>query len=238
MRTSGGLDTVAIRMPSDKVARKLIKFAGVPIAAPSANISGKPSPTKAEHIIRDMDGRVDGILIGGFCDFGVESTIVDLSEDIPMILRPGAVTVEMLQNILGEVKVDPSILKKEDNINAKAPGMKYTHYSPNADVYLIPKEYSFEDVNKIVSSYENRGLKCAVMCMEQNTDEYKAKTYNLGKTYEDVAKNLFSILISLDEDEINLALSESFDEKGIGMAVMNRLRKSAGYRYIDKDTLD
>jgi len=136
-RTSGGLDTVAIRMPSDQVARDLIRQAGVPIAAPSANISGRPSPTKPEHIIRDMDGRVDGILVGGPCDYGVESTIIDLSEDLAMVLRPGSITLEMLGEVLGRVDLDPSLKNKDDNIRAKAPGMKYKHYSPQAQVYIV-----------------------------------------------------------------------------------------------------
>lgn len=139
-RTSGGLDTVAIRMPSDIVARRLIKLAGVPVAAPSANISGRPSPTKPEHIIKQMEGRVDGILIGGECNFGLESTIVDVSGEIPMILRPGAITPEMIKETLGDVQIDPSIMNKDDNVKAKAPGMKYTHYSPNADVAIVSGE--------------------------------------------------------------------------------------------------
>lgn len=136
-RTSGGLDTVAIRMPSHKIARELIKQAGIPIAAPSANISGRPSPTKGEHVCAEMNGRVSGIVVGGDCNFGLESTVIDMTMDIPMILRPGSVTKEQLEVEIGQVLIDPSLENKEDVLKAKAPGMKYTHYSPNGDVLSL-----------------------------------------------------------------------------------------------------
>lgn len=242
-RTSGGLDTVAIRMPSDKVARKLISSAGVPIAAPSANISGRPSPTKAEHIISDMDGRVDGILIGGACNFGVESTIIDLSGDTPLVLRPGSITLEMLRDVLGNVEIDPSILNKDDNINAKAPGMKYKHYSPNADIFIVNSDDKTgagtkkvaDKINSLVNDNSKKGLKSAVLCLNKNKPLYNAIVYGLGETYEDVARNLFDVLIELDKDNIDIAYSESFEEVGVGVAIMNRLKKSAGYKIILAD---
>lgn len=233
--TSGGLDTVAIRFPSDKVARALIKSSGLPIAAPSANISGKPSPTKAQHIIDDMSGRVDGILIGGFCDFGVESTIVDVSGDYPLVLRPGAITLEMLRDALGSrVELDPSLLKKDDNIFAKAPGMKYTHYSPNAEVYIVEGEDEkvVEKINQLVDENLSLGKKSAVLCINSNVGKYNGEVIGLGNTYEEVARNLFDSLIELDNRNIDIAFTESFEESGIGVAIMNRLRKSAGYKVI------
>ncbi|MEG0250407.1 MAG: L-threonylcarbamoyladenylate synthase [Peptostreptococcus sp.] len=234
-RTSGGLDTVAIRMPSDEVARRIIKAAGVPIAAPSANISGKPSPTKAEHIIEDMNGRVDAILIGGECNFGVESTIVDLSGDYPLVLRPGCVTLEMLRGVLGKVEIDPSIMNKDDNIKAKAPGMKYKHYSPDAQVYIVSgnDEARVLKINELIEENSKKGLKTGVLCMGKNLSRYNTKTFNLGDNYEDVAHNLFDELIKLDKEGIDIAYTESFEEKGVGVAIMNRLKKSAGYRIIE-----
>ena len=141
-RTSGGLDTVAIRMPSNKIASALINEANLPIAAPSANISGRPSPTRGVHVYEQMNHRVSGIIMGNDCVYGLESTVLDLTGDIPTILRPGSITKEQLEKELGNVQLDPALAKKEDNIKAKAPGMKYTHYSPNADVYIVDGEQS------------------------------------------------------------------------------------------------
>lgn len=234
-RTSGGLDTVAIRMPSDQVARDLIRRAGVPIAAPSANISGRPSPTKPEHIIRDMDGRVDGILVGGPCNYGVESTIVDLSDDIAMVLRPGSVTLEMLREVLGQVDLDPSLKNKDDNVKAKAPGMKYKHYSPQAQVYIVKAddlEGFAERVDSLCEDNAKKGLKIGVMTMNYDQHSYQAKVFDLGGSDTEVAKNLFDSLISLDKESIDIAYVPYFEERGIGVAIMNRLKKAAAYRII------
>lgn len=234
-RTSGGLDTVAIRMPSDQVARDLIRQAGVPIAAPSANISGRPSPTKPEHIIRDMDGRVDGILVGGPCNYGVESTIVDLSEDLAMVLRPGSVTLEMLREVLGQVDLDPSLKNKDDNVKAKAPGMKYKHYSPQAQVYIVKAddlEGFAERVDSLCEDNAKKGLKIGVMTMNYDQHSYQAKVFDLGGSDTEVAKNLFDSLISLDRESIDIAYVPYFEERGIGVAIMNRLKKAAAYRII------
>lgn len=234
-RTSGGLDTVAIRMPSDQVARDLIRQAGVPIAAPSANISGRPSPTKPEHIIRDMDGRVDGILVGGPCDYGVESTIIDLSEDLAMVLRPGSITLEMLGEVLGRVDLDPSLKNKDDNIRAKAPGMKYKHYSPQAQVYIVKAddlEGFAERVDSLCEDNAKKGLKIGVMTMNYDQHSYQAKVFDLGGSDTEVAKNLFDSLINLDRESIDIAYVPYFEERGIGVAIMNRLKKAAAYRII------
>ncbi len=235
--TSGGLDTVAIRMPSSEIARAIIKASGVPIAAPSANISGKPSPTKASHIVEDMNGRVDAILVGGDCDFGVESTIIDVTQEIPMVLRPGSVTLEMLSEVLGNVILDPSLESRDTNTVAKAPGMKYKHYSPKAEVYLV---YGNSDdvakkVNELTDINEKNGLKTGVLCLDSNKNLYKCKVFSLGENFKDVAKNLFDALIELDNNGIDIAYSEVFDEKGVGVAIMNRLKKSAGYKMIKVD---
>ena len=234
-RTSGGLDTVAIRMPSDQVARNLIRQAGVPIAAPSANISGRPSPTKPEHIIRDMDGRVDGILVGGSCNYGVESTIVDLSGDVAMVLRPGSITLEMLGEVLGQVNLDPSLKNKDDNIRAKAPGMKYKHYSPRAQVYIVragDQEDFARRVDELCLDNAKKGLKTGVLTRSSDQHPYQAQVFDLGESDAEVAKNLFDSLISLDRESIDIAYVPYFEEKGLGVAIMNRLKKAAAYRII------
>lgn len=233
--TSGGLDTVAIRMPSDKVALALIEESKVPIAAPSANISGRPSPTKAIHIIEEMDGRVDGILLGDDCDYGVESTIVDLSNNEVMILRPGCITREMLEEVLKDkVLIDPSILKKEDNINAKAPGMKYKHYSPNAEVYIVGGSLDERrlKINDLIEKNNKKGVKTAVLAMADEFEYYDTTVICLGNTIEEVCHNLYDSLIELDKLGIAIAYVQNFESKGMGTAVMNRLNKAAGYKIL------
>lgn len=232
--TSGGLDTVAIRMPSHKIARELIKQSGLPIAAPSANISGRPSPTKANHVKEEMDGRVSGIVLGGNCDFGLESTVLDLTGEVPMILRPGSITKEDLEEVLGEVLVDPSLLKKEDNKKAKAPGMKYTHYSPDADVYIVSGNDKdvINKINQIIRENSENGIKSGVMCVEKNKKLYEGEVISLGNTLEEVGSNLFDVLREMDKRNVDIVYSEAFEMTGVGQAIMNRLLKSAGYKVI------
>nr|WP_330395434.1 L-threonylcarbamoyladenylate synthase [Clostridioides difficile] len=233
-KTSGGLDTVAIRMPSNIIARAIIKEAGIPIAAPSANISGRPSPTKAKHVYEEMNGRVDGIVLGGDSNFGLESTVLDLTEETPMILRPGSITKEVLEELLGEVKLDPSLSKKEDNQKAKAPGMKYKHYSPNADVYIISgkRENVTTKINDMIKSNRDKGLKTGVMCISRNREFYDGEVIDLGNSLEEVASNLFDALIEMDKKGVDVIYSEEFPKTGVGQAIMNRLLKSAGYKVI------
>ena len=234
MRTSGGLDTVAIRMPSNPVAKALLEEVKLPIAAPSANISGRPSPTKGIHVYHEMNNRVDGIIIGGDCTFGLESTVLDLTNDVPMILRPGSITKEDLENVIGHVNMDPALEKKEDNIKAKAPGMKYTHYSPNAEVYIVSGEQTnvIDKINTLTEENNGKNLKTCVICLKCNEKQYIGKTICLGETLEDVASNLFDALIQADEEKCDIIYSESFTNEGIGCAIMNRLLKSAGYKII------
>lgn len=232
--TSGGLDTVAIRMPSHKIAKEIIKQSGVPIAAPSANISGRPSPTKAQHVKDEMEGRVSGIVLGGDSNFGLESTVLDLTSETPMILRPGSITKEDLESVLGKVELDPSLAKKEDNKKAKAPGMKYTHYSPDADVFIVSgsKEDVFNKVNELILINNENGLKTGVMCLEKNKHKYNGEVISLGSTLEEVASNLFNVLREMDKLKVDIIYSEEFEIAGIGQAIMNRLLKSAGYKII------
>lgn len=232
--TSGGLDTVAIRMPSHKIAKEIIKQSGVPIAAPSANISGRPSPTKAQHVKDEMEGRVSGIVLGGDSNFGLESTVLDLTSDTPMILRPGSITKEDLESVLGKVELDPSLAKKEDNKKAKAPGMKYTHYSPDADVFIVSgsEDDVFNKVNELILINNENGLKTGVMCLEKNKHKYNGEVISLGSTLEEVASNLFNVLREMDKLKVDIIYSEEFEIAGIGQAIMNRLLKSAGYKII------
>ena len=233
-RTSGGLGTVAVRMPSHLIAREIIKQAGVPIAAPSANISGRPSPTKADHVYEEMNGRVSGIVLGGDSNFGLESTVLDVTTETPMILRPGSITKEDLEEVIGTVLIDPSLEKKEDNKKAKAPGMKYTHYSPDADVYIVsgkPQDI-IDKINSLVDENNEKGLKTGVMCLEENKHNYKCEVVSLGSSLEEVGSNLFDVLRQMDKMNIDVVYSEEFPSKGVGQAIMNRLLKSAGYKII------
>lgn len=232
--TSGGLDTVAIRMPSHEIAKEIIKQSGVPIAAPSANISGRPSPTKAQHVKDEMEGRVSGIVLGGDSNFGLESTVLDLTSETPMILRPGSITKEDLESVLGKVELDPSLAKKEDNQKAKAPGMKYTHYSPDADVFIVSgsEDDVFNKVNELILINNENGLKTGVMCLEKNKHKYNGEVISLGSTLEEVASNLFNVLREMDKLKVDIIYSEEFEIAGIGQAIMNRLLKSAGYKII------
>ena len=233
-RTSGGLDTVAIRMPSNKIANALIKEANIPIAAPSANISGRPSPTRAKHVYEEMNHRVSGIIMGNDCVYGLESTVLDLTGEIPTILRPGSITKEQLEKELGNVQLDAALEKKEDNIKAKAPGMKYTHYSPNAEVYIVSGEQTnvIDKINTLTEENNDKNFNTCVICLKCNEKQYIGKTICLGETLEDVASNLFDALIQADEEKCDIIYSESFTNEGIGCAIMNRLLKSAGYKII------
>lgn len=240
--TSGGLDTVAIRMPSNTVAKALIKRAGVPIAAPSANVSGRPSPTKAVHVLEDMKGKIDMIIDGGSVGIGVESTIVDLTENIPTLLRPGAITIEMLKEICTKVNVDPAIEHLLDaSLTPKAPGMKYKHYAPKADMTIVKGEE-----NKVLKYFSDYILKSdksmAVITVGEHLESVKkiiknnnVKALSVGsiKDMDSIAHNLFDILRKCDELKVDFILSEAFDETGIGKAIMNRLKKAAGYHIIN-----
>lgn len=236
--TTGGLETVAIRMPSHPIASRLIRLAGVPLAAPSANTSGRPSPTKAEHVIEDMDGRIDMIIDGGDVGIGLESTIVDVSGDVPTLLRPGAVTMEMLQETLGEVEIDPAILgPMSADMKPKAPGMKYRHYAPKAEMTLVEG-----DMERVVA-YINREAKAAlaegrrvgVICTEESRALYEAgilEVVGSRQHEETVAHNLFAVLRDFDDRNVDCIFSESFSKDRLGQAIMNRLCKAAGYHII------
>ena len=240
-KATGGLDTVAVRFPNHPVARAIIKAAGLPIAAPSANSSGKPSPTRASHVEFDLNGKIDMIVDGGAAEWGLESTIVDVSGEVPMILRPGAVTKEMMEEVVGKVEIDPAILQKPAaDLKPKAPGMKYTHYSPKAEVILVKGETTAvaDEINRLAAEDMAHGLKTGVMATEETKDLYKADiVLSLGSRErpEEIGANLFKYLRKFDFLGAERVYSEVFSEEGEGMAIMNRLNKAAGYCVIDLD---
>ncbi len=237
--TTGGLDTVAVRMPSDPVAAALIRLSGVYVAAPSANASGRPSTTKAEHVIEDLNGKIDVIIDGGASDIGLESTIVDLTGEVPLILRPGYISAEQLAEVLGEVHFDEAVLKKsaEENIVAKAPGMKYRHYAPKAPLYIV--EGKTEDVVRYINAeaVKNaaKGELTGILATEETQKIYTGgMVFCVGKRAEaeSIAAGLFDTLRSFDETGVGVIYSESFADNPLGTAIMNRLLKAAGYHII------
>jgi L-threonylcarbamoyladenylate synthase len=236
--TTGGLETVAVRMPGAEVARRLIALAGVPVAAPSANLSGKPSPTTAQHVWQDMNGRIDIILDGGPVGIGLESTIVDVSEDVPVLLRPGAITREMLEKAVGHVRIDPAILgRPNENIRPKAPGMKYRHYAPRAELTLVEGNACsvVEKINELVENDMASGKQVGIICTEETKGKYRQgilRSVGRRSQEETIAHNLFAVLREFDDLEVDCIYSESFSQDHLGYAIMNRLMKAAGYRTI------
>ncbi len=236
--TTGGLETVAIRMPSDPVANRLIKLAGVPVAAPSANTSGRPSPTKAEHVVEDMNGKIEMIIDSGEVGIGVESTIVDVSGEVPMLLRPGAITMEMLRETLGEVEIDPAILGPlSADVKPKAPGMKYRHYAPQAEMTLVEgeTEHVVAFINQEAKLALEAGLKVGIICTEESRESYECgilKVIGSRENEESVAHNLFAVLREFDDQKVDCIFSESFSKDRLGQAIMNRLCKAAGYHIV------
>lgn len=237
--TSASLNSIGIRMPDNKIALKLIELAKTPIAGPSANISGRPSPTEVERCIEDLSGKVDYIIGGDKSKVGVESTIVDCTINPPVVLRPGGITLEMLKEIDSKIELDKGIMKKPtEDFKPKAPGMKYKHYAPKAEVKIIAGdiEKTIEKINEMVHYYIGNGKSVGILASEENCKRYKeGKVISLGSTYrlEDVAHNLFETLRRFDDIGVDIILSESFEEKGVGIAIMNRLKKAAGYNIID-----
>ena len=235
--TTGGMDTVAVRMPNHPVALELIRRSGGYIAAPSANTSGKPSPTLAEHVAFDMDGRIPMILDGGPVGIGIESTIVDLTEDIPMILRPGYITPKMLEKVIGEVKMDPGIIASDSLQKPKAPGMKYKHYAPKADLILVDgeEEKVVAKINALTKEAVLLGKKVGIIGTDETIDRYpEVEVVSIGaRSDEDaIAKHLYKLLRDFDEKEVDIIYSESFATPRIGQAIMNRLLKAAGHQVI------
>jgi L-threonylcarbamoyladenylate synthase len=237
--TVAGLDTVAIRMPKHKVALALIKESHCPIAAPSANLAGKPSPTSAKHVLDDLNGRIDAILDGGSTRIGVESTVVDVSVDPPMVLRPGGTPFEALSRAIGEVKLHPFVVAEAELPlgTARSPGMRHRHYAPNAKVILV--EGSVADVTakvrELTASYKREACKVGVLATDEAITQYEADVVkSLGSRFNlaVIAQNLFRLLREFDADGVDVVIAEGVPAEGLGLAVMNRLRKASAYNII------
>ncbi len=238
--TTGGLDTVAVRFPSNKIAAAMIRAGGGYIAAPSANKSGRPSPTEALYCKEDLDGEVEMIIDGGQVGIGLESTIIDLTEEKPTILRPGYITKEMLEKVLGEVDVDRTIIAPNSGIRPKAPGMKYRHYAPQGDLAIVEgsPEHVVSYINEACGKAKAEGKVTGIICTDETRDRYQADyVYSAGtrSDEETVARQLFKILREFDDDGAQVLFSESFAGGGICMAIMNRLMKAAGQKVINAD---
>ena len=235
--TTGGLDTVAVRMPSHPAALALIRESGGYIAAPSANTSGRPSPTLAEHVATDLDGKIPLILDGGAVGIGIESTIIDLSEEVPMILRPGYITREMLSQVIGEVKDDPGFAEVDSGVRPKAPGMKYKHYAPKADLTLISgaEAQVVNKINELTRADQAEGKKVGIICTDETCEQYCGdiiKSIGSRKDEDSIAHHLYAILREFDDLNVDRIYSESYSTPRIGQAIMNRLLKAAGHQVL------
>jgi L-threonylcarbamoyladenylate synthase len=237
--TVAGLDTIAVRMPQHAVALALIRETSRPIAAPSANLAGKPSPTSADHVFDDLNGRIDAILDGGPTCIGVESTVLDLSADSALVLRPGGTPLEALRKVLGDVKLHPFVVaEKELPIEkTRSPGMKHKHYAPNAQVIVVEGAIPavLAKVKELAESYRLKGVKVGVLATDETLAAYRADVVkSLGSRFNlaVVAQNLFSLLREFDVEGVDVIVAEGVSTEGLGLAVMNRLRKASGYNIV------
>ncbi|MDR2204170.1 MAG: threonylcarbamoyl-AMP synthase [Nitrososphaerota archaeon] len=238
-RTTAGLDTIAIRMPNNSIALSLIEQSGVPIAAPSANLSGNPSPTTAQHVYDDLNGKIDVVLDGGSTSIGVESTVLDLSVDPPILLRPGGMILEDVLSVLPNVVLHPFVASEREVavVHARSPGMTHKHYAPNADVLLI--EGAVQDVVvKIVALSERftcEGKRVGILATDETLQEYSAYVVkSMGSRFnlDAVASKLFGVLREFNEVSVDVILAEGVSLDGMGLAIMNRLRKASGYNIL------
>ena len=232
---TGGLDSVAVRIPDHELALELIKAGGGFIAAPSANTSGRPSPTKAAHVAEDLGDNVDMIIDGGDTTIGLESTIVDFASDEITILRPGAITKEMIEAVVGAVYQASDKFSDNSNKAPKAPGMKYTHYAPRAPLFIVMGDEFSQEINKKVQEHIAKGETAGIICVEDNLNRYpRGVIKSLGKLSDDesIAKHLYAALREFDESGVTSIYSESFDTPVLGVAIMNRLKKAAGGKII------
>lgn len=235
--TTGGLNTVAVRMPVDPIALSFIEAAGGYVAAPSANVSGRPSPTCAKYVVEDMQGRIEMILDGGDVEIGLESTIVDLTGEVPMLLRPGYITIEMLREVLGQVDIDKTILDGDCLDKPKAPGMKYKHYAPKGELTIVAgeEEAVLCRINELAKEALERGEKVGIIGTDETIERYVGSSIkSVGARSDEVsiAKGLYRILREFDDEGVTCIFSESFDAGGMGQAIMNRLLKAAGHQVL------
>lgn len=238
LQVTGGLDTVAVRFPSHKTARALIEAAGGYVAAPSANLSGRPSPTLARYVKEDLDGRIEMIIDGGDIPIGLESTIVDCTVEPPMILRPGFVTKEMLGEVLGQITQDQTMMHGDTKERPKAPGMKYRHYAPRGEMTIFAgeKQKVVDTICERARKSLSHGIKTGIIATDETLQQYQAqlpqaviKSAGASTDEQTIAHRLYQILREFDEEEVGMICSESFETDGIGQAIMNRLLKAAGH---------
>ncbi len=240
LETTGGLDTVAVRMPDNDLALALIRAGGGYVAGPSANTSGRPSPTKASHVMEDLGGKIDAVIDGGSTGIGVESTIVDLTEDVPVVLRPGYINMEMLRKVIGEVRMDKGLTSDDPSVRPKAPGMKYRHYAPKADMVIVEgkRENVIRTINRLAAEDIRRGRRVAVLTTDEGAGAYPMGLVVSVGTRKDeitIARHLYDSLRYFDKAGVDSVYSEAFDTPQVGGAVMNRLLKAAGHRVIMAD---
>ena len=240
--TTGGLDSVAVRFPSDVIAQELIRAAGGFVAAPSANTSGRPSPTLAQHVEEDLGDAIDMILDGGQVGIGLESTIVDFTEEIPVVLRPGYISLEMLQETLGEVRMDKGLLITDNSVHPKAPGMKYRHYAPQAELAIVegPTEKVISYINQMTEEASKKGLRIGIIAADETAARYKngiVRSIGSREEEETIAHHLYEVLRDFDGDGVSAIYSEAFYTPKMGQAIMNRLLKAAGHKiiYVQED---
>jgi L-threonylcarbamoyladenylate synthase len=237
--TVAGLDTIAVRMPRHDVALALIRESGCSISAPSANLAGKPSPTSAKHVLDDLDGRIDAVLDGGPTNIGVESTVLDMTVDPPLVLRPGGTSYEVLKRVLRRVELHPVAVAETELAfeEAHSPGMKHKHYAPDADVIVVEGELSsvVDKVKELAEFYMCKGTKVGVLATDETVGDYRAdvvKSLGSRKDLAVIAKNLFRLLREFDLEGVDVVVAEGIPTEGLGLAVMNRLRKASGYKIV------
>lgn len=240
-KVTANLDTVGVRMPDHPIALELIKEAGVPIAAPSANRSGRPSPTSAEHVREDLYGRIAGIVDGGTTGVGVESTVLDMTVEPPIILRPGGVTREQLVEVIGDVHVDPAFLASSDD-QPRSPGMKYTHYAPEGELWIVSgdDQPAYEQMKEMLDAAKNAGRKTGVLTVNEKIDYWKqvesadvVLACGTQADLESVARDLYASLRKFDELQVQFMVAKAVSREGLGLAIMNRLEKAAGHKIIN-----
>ncbi|MCX7569566.1 L-threonylcarbamoyladenylate synthase [Tumebacillus sp. DT12] len=239
---TAGLDTVGVRMPDHETALGLIQAAGVPLAAPSANRSGRPSPTAADHVLEDLAGRIAGVVDGGPSSVGVESTVLDCTGDVPMILRPGSVTAEMLRDVIGEVSTDPALAGQGA---PRSPGVKYTHYAPKGEMHLVQGARAVDVIEELAMKAIRAGLRVGILTTAEGEGQYQTLVQAAERVYvlpvgrrsdlSTVATGLYDAIRAFDRYDADVIYAETFPETGTGVAIMNRLRKAAGHRVIAAD---
>jgi L-threonylcarbamoyladenylate synthase len=239
---TGGLDTVGIRMPDHPVARELIRLSQCPIAAPSANLSGKPSPTTARHVLRDLYGRIDGVLDGGSTQVGLESTVLDVTSKTPVLLRPGGITREQIEKVIGPILLDPNLQHLEGDEPPRSPGLKYAHYAPEGKVYLVDggPGKAAEWISRSCAEMQEKGLKTAILCSKETAWLYSDCENHMGFVeilgskgdLGSVARHLYAALRRCDQEGIEVIYLEAYSGEGLGMAVMNRMYKASGSNVI------